>query len=116
VVIRILEVVGPHAVAGEDGDRVYALLQAAIARGERVQLDFSGVNVVASPFLNPAVGQLMKDHELAEVANMLEIVGLVEHGQRALERVLENSRRFYSDDQYRQSLVNILRGEDVETA
>jgi len=68
--IEVRERSGENAITRELGLEIYSSIQPVLARGEPVCLDFAGVKVFASPFLNAAIGQLLKDKSLPTLGGM----------------------------------------------
>jgi hypothetical protein len=60
--------------------------------GNAVELDFENVTVLASPFLNAAIGRLLKDIKPSNLNRLLKITNLVPTGLAVLRRVIENSK------------------------
>ncbi|MEA3311468.1 MAG: STAS-like domain-containing protein [candidate division WOR-3 bacterium] len=107
--IKILSIVGPDCITPEDGERIYKLIHPGLKKGLPVILDFEGVGVFASPFFNAAIGQLLKDIKLERLKELLKIINITKPGNDVLERVLENSARYYSDPELRKVVDKILK-------
>lgn len=76
--------------------------------GQPVELDFERVDVYASPFFNAAFGQLLKDIKSEELNRLLKICNLVPAGLAVLKRVIENSKQYYSDENFRKAQDEVL--------
>ena len=72
--------------------------------GHDVVLDFTGVRIVASAFLNAAIGQLYRDVPEDVIKEHLQVPNLSDVGKFALKRVVDNSKRYYSDARYRSAV------------
>lgn len=70
--IRIKDHVS-HASTYEEGDVIFALLQAAFHRNTAVQLSFDGINAVPSAFINAALVRLVEEHDMSVVKRLLRI-------------------------------------------
>jgi hypothetical protein len=58
-IINIKEIVqGSKAISSDDGDIVFNKVKELIMRGSDVGLDFEGIELVTTAFLNSSIGQL----------------------------------------------------------
>lgn len=86
-------------VAAADGQKVYSAISAAVDRGDRVILSFSGVTRITTAFLNAAVGQLYGEYSEAEIRMRLAPPVDVEPWQLArLQMVVERAKAFFQDE------------------
>lgn len=113
-VYKILELIGPECLTFEDGQKIYEEIQQEVLSSQPVRLDFADVKVFASPFFNAAIGQLLKGIELKKLRELLDIQNLIPAGRNVLDRVLENSERYYRDPEYRKALDEILKEHEEE--
>jgi len=73
-----------------------------------VEVDFQEVEVFASPFFKAAFGQLLRDFTGDDIKHLLKVKNLNPVGMSVLRRVIENSRRYFSDKKYRRSIDKVL--------
>lgn len=106
VIVR--EVVGVNCVTSEDGEKVFALIHPELEWGRPVELDFTGVRVIVSLFLNAAVGRLLEDIKTDDLNRLLKVSNLPPGGSEILERVIENAKDYYLNPQVREALDRIL--------
>ncbi|WP_232923931.1 STAS-like domain-containing protein [Pseudomonas syringae] len=64
---------------------------------EKIELDFKGVDIFASPFFNASIGALLKDKDIKALQQKLVFEGISDHGKRLLNLVIGNALKFYSD-------------------
>jgi hypothetical protein len=99
--IVVREVVGGNAVSMSAGTKLRELILNSWARsGEanvKLVLDFSGIEVFASPFFNASIGALLKDREIGELQARLGFEGISDHGKSILNLVIANAIKFYGD-------------------
>lgn len=107
--IHVASLVGEDAITPDDGQAVYDWIAPALRRGEQVDLDFDGVNVFASQFFNAAIGQLLRDFPPDELNRLLTVSHLKPPGEDVLRRVIENSKRYYSEPNYRKAVDEALQ-------
>ena len=102
-------VTGENAITTEDGQTVYDRMTPELRANHSVVLDFSGVTVIASPFFNAAIGQLLKDFSADDLNRLLIVRNLVPAGVDVLVRVIENSRKYYASPDYQEAQKKVLR-------
>lgn len=93
--IKVKELVGANAMTLDDGEAIYARIQAPLTQGETVELDFDGVEVFASPFFNAGVGRLVGELTADTLNSRLKFDHLSDFGARILRRVIENAKEYY---------------------
>ena len=70
-----------------------------------MELDFTKVGVFASPFFNVAIGQLLRDIKSEDLNRLLKVSNMTPAGLAVLRRVIENSKRYYSDEKHAKPLT-----------
>lgn len=108
----VASLVGKYCMTGDDGETVFGLIHPALKAGQSAELDFTGVEVVASPFLNNAVGRLVEDISAADLNRLLRITNMSAPTLYLLRKVIENARRYYSDPDARRAQDAVI--QDVE--
>jgi hypothetical protein len=107
--VVVKNIVGENCITLDDGQKIFDLIHDALLKNKTVELDFSGVNVFASPFLNSAIGQLVRDVKTENLNKHLKVKAISPYGRATLTRVIENSKNFYNDRKYRKTLGAILQ-------
>ena len=74
-----------------------------------VELDFTGVEIAAPPFLNFAIGQLLRDIQPESIDCLLKVSNLNPLGSRGLKLVIENSKQYYSDPAFRSRVDRVIK-------
>lgn len=95
--ISLFKVIGNNCIATEDGQKIYDIIHPELREGMVVELDFKNVKTFASTFFNPAIGHLLKDIDRDNLNKLLKIENLEPTGRSILERVIENSKEYYSN-------------------
>lgn len=104
--LKVSEIIGSNlAVSSDDGDAVFQKLKIALDNRRSVELDFSGIEMVISAFLNAAVGRLVETNPIAELNEQVTYKNLSEDDRELVHRVMENAVRFYEDpDRFKKAL------------
>jgi hypothetical protein len=96
--IHVKEIVGVNAISMQSGSYLYEVLSTSILKkGESIELDFSGVELFASPFFNSSIGLLLKDINIDALQEMLKVTNLSKVGLQLLNHVIENAIKFYAN-------------------
>lgn len=111
--VIVHSLVGELGMTMEDGAKLYEVIHPELLAGRAVEVDFSGVKVFATPFLNTGIGKLLADIDPKDLARLLTHSNLTAVGESVLRRVLKNSEEYYRNPQARQALDSIL-SEDSE--
>lgn len=96
-VINVREIVGPNAISMNSGGKLKTAILQEWDSSEKIELDFSGIDVFASPFFNASIGALLKDKNIKTLQSKLIFEGIPDHGKRLLNLVIGNALKFYSD-------------------
>lgn len=91
------EIVGEHAISMQSGQILYSNLQESFGKDKKVQIDFEGVKFFASPFFNASIGYLLKDMDVAQLKDRVEIINLSDVGRSLLNLVIANAINFYKN-------------------
>jgi STAS-like domain of unknown function (DUF4325) len=95
--IDVGSLVGKNAISMQSGGRLRKELLKALAAEEKVELDFSGVVLFASPFFNSSIGFLLKDLTIEELQERLVFKDLSDVGRSLLNLVIGNAIKYYSN-------------------
>lgn len=106
--LNVYELIGENCLTMGDGQKVYDLIHSELSANRFVELDFTKVGVFASPFFNVAIGQLLRDIKSEDLNCLLKVSNMTPAGLAVLRRVLENSKRYYSDEKTRKAVDEIL--------
>lgn len=109
--LSVHEITGDNAITRDVGLCLYDRIHPALLAGDKVELDFSGVRVFASPFFNTAVGLLYKDLTSQQLRERLRVQGLTQAGRTTLAVVTESARKLYGSEEARESVRAALEDE-----
>jgi hypothetical protein len=106
--IVVREIINNLGSSFDEGQKVHDLISPALARGEEVELDFTGTRFIDTPLLNVAIGQLLKDHTKERVQALLHVQNLDQLNRETLGLVIERSSRYYTEPRYREAVDRSL--------
>ncbi len=105
---EILTLICKYCITPEDGQKVYDLVYPQLLADQLLELDFVGVEIFAAPFFNFAIGQLLRDIQPEKLNRLLKVSNLNQVGKQILKLVIENSKRYYSDPDFRNRLDQVI--------
>lgn len=105
---EIYHIIGEDCMTADDGQKVYDLIHPQLLAYLPVEVDFTGVKVFASLFFNFAIGQLLKEFQEEDLNKLLKIYNLNPVGMQVLQRTIENSKRYYSNETIRQAIDEVI--------
>jgi len=101
---KVRDLVGEFAGDVEAGEIVYNSIYPELVAGRSVELDFGGVRLVAPPFLNVAVGDLLRDIRAADFDRLFVATNLDALDDEILRVVINTSKRYFTDQTFRLAL------------
>ena len=87
------------AVSAVDGDKVFEKIKESFERDEEVTLDFEGITLVITAFLNSAIGKLYGSYDEDKVRQLLDIQNLDQEELLLLKLVIDRAKLRFSDDE-----------------
>jgi len=110
-IILVKEEIGENAISMQSGSNLYEIISKDILLGkEKVMLDFSGVNIFASPFFNAGIGLLLRDITIEELQERLNFDNLNPIGKQLLNLVISNAIAFYKKDKKNtDEMIDVVR-------
>lgn len=106
--VMVKEIIGENCITLADGEKIFQMIHDDLINHRNVELNFAGVSVFASPFFNSSIGQLLKDNSPEDLNKNLKILDISPNGDITMRRVIENSKNFYSNREYRKSMDKLL--------
>lgn len=91
--INLKELCGTNCVALDDGEKVYQQLFPELREKRTVELDFSGIELVFSPFLMGALGKLLDHFEKETVMQRVSLRNISEEHLRSINEFLDRADR-----------------------
>ncbi len=108
MIINVYDIVGEFAMAADAGEKLYDKIYTQLQQSKSISLDFTGVKIFTSCFLNIAIGQLLKDIAREKLYELVEFTGLSQQHQKLIAYVIDNAERYYSDENYRNAVDTVM--------
>lgn len=62
--LKVKEIIGTDlAVSTENGQKVYELIEMSLDKKDNIVLDFEGISIIITAFLNAAIGSLFRNQK-----------------------------------------------------
>lgn len=101
--INVKEVIGSNlAVSTENGLKVFNVIVSHLDKNEPVELDFDGIIVMITAFLNSAIGSLYKDNKYSSefLNSNLKLVNVDPNDISLFVDVVKTAKEYFSNKDF----------------
>ena len=106
-IIKVNELISCNkGVTPDEGQVIYDKLMETFNKGNNAVLDFSGVEMMTTAFLNVAIGNLYKDFNSDRLKGLLRFINLDEATAFRIKKVTDNAKQFYKNQEEFSQTVN----------
>ncbi len=99
-------------ITPDEGQPVYDKLIASLQEGQKIVLDFKGVEILTTAFLNVAIGNLYKDYNSERLRELLSFENLDDATARRIKKVTDNAKEFYKNQEGFSQMVKEVLNEN----
>lgn len=87
------------AVATDAGDKVFMQLIASFDKGEKIRLDFEGITILTTAFLNAAIGQLFSQgkYDSTFLNSSLKFVNIQPEDKPLFVMVVNRAKEYFAN-------------------
>ena len=97
--IKVKNITKSHrAISAVDGATIFNLVQEAFRNNEKVTLDFEGIDLTITAFLNSSIGNLYSDYHSDQIKKLLDIKNMPPDELELLKLVIERAKLRFSKD------------------
>ncbi len=97
----------------EEGEIILQLLLKAFSNGDKVLLDFSGVEIMTTAFLNVAIGNLYSDYSSDQLKELLSFNDdLPDSVAQKIKLVTDAAKSFYNDEEQFSNIIDKVLNEN----
>lgn len=86
-------------ITPDDGEPIYRKVLESLKNNTSVNLDFAGVEMMTTAFLNVVIGNLYKDFSSEQLKSMLNFSNLPQSIGVRIKKVTDNAKLFYKDEE-----------------
>lgn len=87
-----------RAISAADGDIVFDRIVSAFKNKEKVVLDFEGIELTITAFLNSSIGKLYSLYSSEDIKELLDIVNLPNDEVSLLKIVIDRAKQRFSKE------------------
>lgn len=85
------------AVTTDDGDSVFKILDIHFENGEKTILDFSGIYILTTAFLNAAIGQLYSKYTSEDISAYLKLENVNDSDKILFKTVIQRAKEYFAN-------------------
>lgn len=103
------------AVSTENGIKVFEIVDSCLQRKEKVELDFDGITIMITAFLNAAIGSLYSKKEYTgEFLNeFLKLVNVEMDDRILFKDVIQRAKEYFADkESFEKNSNNAIYGNN----
>lgn len=112
----IKDIIGTDlAVSTENGNRVFEIVDAHLQKKEKIELDFAGITIMITAFLNAAIGSLYSKKEYTgEFLNeYLKLENVEKDDQKLFKDVIQRAKEYFANkDSFEKNSNDAIYGRD----
>lgn len=98
-------------ITPDDGEPIYRKILEAFQSETSVSLDFDGVEMMTTAFLNVVIGNLYKDFSSDQLKGMLNFINLPQSIAVRIKKVTDNAKLFYKDEEsFNKVVEDVING------
>ena len=85
------------AVSSDDGEIVFNNIVGCIESGSTAEIDFSGIIIMTTAFLNTAIGQLYSKYTSEQLNTALKLKNVEDEDKILFKKVIERAKEYIAD-------------------
>ena len=112
--IKINDFVSCHkGITPDEGEPIYSAIKQAFIEGSSVCLDFEGIEMMTTAFLNVVIGNLYKDYTSEQLKDLLSFSSLSTASALRIKKVTDNAKLFYKDEEkFAKVVEDVINGNN----
>ena len=98
--LRIINIINSEfAVSPEDGDSIFNLIKEKVDSKEKVIIDFSGIDIMTTAFLNNAIGKLYNIYDKEKLNQYISMKNISKSDFNLVKKVIDRAKiKFNKED------------------
>lgn len=102
-----------QGVTPDEGKPICDKIKDYFNQGEVVELNFAGVKLMTTAFLNVAIGDLYGEFSSEVLKEKLKIVNISDDDARRIKKVTDTAKLFYADkESFNKSVEDLFNGKN----
>lgn len=87
----------PFAVSTEEGEILFNSIKHNLEKDQTIEVDFKGIDLIVSTFLNAAIGQLYGQFKTDFIQDHVHIKNMSEDDLDTLKKVTDRAKEYFND-------------------
>lgn len=105
--ILVSEVIGSDtAVSSDDGNLVYQNIHPFLQKGNHILLDFRGIEMLTTAFLNAAIGQLYHEYTGDILNKYIKLANVADDDKVLFKKVIQRAKEYFLNKKEFESSAN----------
>lgn len=103
------------AVSTENGEKVFEIVDSYLMNKEKVELDFAGITIMITAFLNAAIGKLYgkKEYTPEFLNEFLKLENVDKEDRSLFKDVIQRAKEYFADkEDFEKNSNNAIYGDD----
>lgn len=88
---------GTAAVSSDDGDLLFEEINNSLKSNSILTLDFEGITLITTAFLNSAIGQLYSKYTSTDLNNHIKLVNIADEDKILFIKVIERAKEYFQN-------------------
>jgi hypothetical protein len=110
--VKVIDIIHRDiAVSSDDGEFVYDAIIECFQKNNIAELDFSGITILTTAFLNSAIGQLYNTYSSTQLNNTLRLKNVADEDRILFKKVIERAKEYFANKKgFEDSANNAIYG------
>lgn len=103
------------AVSTENGEKVFEIVDSYLQKKEKVELDFAGITIMITAFLNAAIGKLYgkKEYTPEFLNEYLKLENVEKEDRSLFKDVIQRAKEYFANkEDFEKNSNNAIYGND----
>lgn len=111
--VTLSELIGNNCESIDDGRKLYQVIHPEIVKGASVELDFSGVENIITPFLNACLGKLLDLFEKETIMERLVLCNISEDHLKRINEYIDRKDQQNLDATTRELMADLFEEDEL---
>ena len=95
-----------QAISSDEAEKIHKIIYVILEEEKEVVLDFEGISLLISSFLNSAIGKLYGEFKPDIVDNSITYENMDSRDQYILDKVIDRAKEYYKNKELIDGIIN----------
>ncbi|MFQ5450614.1 MAG: STAS-like domain-containing protein [Nitrospinaceae bacterium] len=111
--VNLVELIGEDCLSLDEGEKLYQALYPEIKKGNPVELDFTGVKSIITPFLNACFGKLLEGFEKETLMEKINFCHISTEQLKKVNQFIDGADRRGTDTTLREMMTDMFEEDEL---